>query len=221
MKIESINGFRIGDKVRLKDGDGRPHTIKFFEIDGFKELFCVVHCEDGTEAMLHEISLLEPKGLDEAPKKEWLDEYNEKVDAEIGSSCYSEKGLDEAPKRRLRQTGWITKVKAEREHDEERLQENVAEIRRIRAEKDRLNGAAEEYSKTPFIDDSGTLHEEAVELNIYDAFKAGAKWMAEQGETVEGEIVCAVAHPHENKVIARVNGDYKFGDKVIVQIRKK
>ena len=68
MNIESINGFRIGDKVRLKDGDGRPHTIKFFEIDGFKELFCVVHCEDGTEAMLHEISLLEHKGLDEAAK---------------------------------------------------------------------------------------------------------------------------------------------------------
>ena len=54
----------------------------------------------------------------------------------------------------------------------------------------------------------------------YHVFKAGAKWMAEQGETVEGEIVCAVAHPHENKVIARVNGNYKFGDKVIVQIRK-
>ena len=54
-----------------------------------------------------------------------------------------------------------------------------------------------------------------------EAFKAGAKWMAEQGETVEGEIVCAVAHPHENKVIARINGNYNFGDKVIVQIRKK
>ena len=69
MKVESINGFRIGDKVRLKDGDGRPHIIKFFEIDGFKELFCVVHCEDGTEAMLHEISLLEPQGIDEAAEE--------------------------------------------------------------------------------------------------------------------------------------------------------
>ena len=53
-----------------------------------------------------------------------------------------------------------------------------------------------------------------------DGFKSGAEWMAEQGETVEGEIVCAVAYPHENKVIARVYGDYRFGDKVIVQIRK-
>ena len=52
-------------------------------------------------------------------------------------------------------------------------------------------------------------------------YELGAKWMAEKGETAEGEIVCAVAHPHENKVIARVNGDYKFGDKVIVQIRRK
>lgn len=52
-------------------------------------------------------------------------------------------------------------------------------------------------------------------------YELGAKWDAEQGETVEGEIVCAVAHPHENKVIARVNSDYKFGEKVILQIRKK
>ena len=51
-------------------------------------------------------------------------------------------------------------------------------------------------------------------------YELGAKWVAEQGETVEGEIVCAVAYPHENKVIARVNGDYRFGDKVIVQIKK-
>ena len=56
---------------------------------------------------------------------------------------------------------------------------------------------------------------------ITAAFMTGARWMAEQGETVEGEIVCAVAHPHENKAIARVNGNYKFGDKVIVQIREK
>ena len=62
---------------------------------------------------------------------------------------------------------------------------------------------------------------EDVKKDMEFAFRAGAKWMAEQGETVEGEIMCAVAHPHENKVVARVNGNYKFGDKVIVQIRKK
>ena len=85
-------------------------------------------------------------------------------------------------------------------------------------ESQRLDEAAEEYEKDLWlsgIHDKGYRPREMVE-----AFKAGAKWMAEQGETVEGEIVCAVAHPHENKVIARVNGNYKFGDIVIVQIRK-
>lgn len=66
MKIEQINGFRIGDNVRLKDGDGRPHIIKSFELDGFHDFFIVVHFEDGTEAMPHEIALLQPQGLDEA-----------------------------------------------------------------------------------------------------------------------------------------------------------
>lgn len=30
-KIDNVFGFRIGDKVRLVDGDGRPHIIKYFE----------------------------------------------------------------------------------------------------------------------------------------------------------------------------------------------
>ena len=30
-RIDNVFGFRIGDKVRLKDGDGRPHIIKYFE----------------------------------------------------------------------------------------------------------------------------------------------------------------------------------------------
>ena len=53
-----IGGFRIGDKVRLKDGDGRPHIIKSFGIDGLKEYFIVVQFEDGTRAMLDNISLI-------------------------------------------------------------------------------------------------------------------------------------------------------------------
>lgn len=56
--ITSINGFTIGDKVRLKDGDGRPHIIKSFGIDGLKEYFIVVQFEDGISAMLNNISLL-------------------------------------------------------------------------------------------------------------------------------------------------------------------
>ena len=56
--IISINGFHIGDKVRLIDGDGRPHIIKSFSIDGIKEFFFEVQFEDGTEAMLDNIALL-------------------------------------------------------------------------------------------------------------------------------------------------------------------
>ena len=56
--ITSINGFAIGDKVRLKDGDGRPHTIKSFGIDGLKEYFIVVQFEDGARTMLDNVSLI-------------------------------------------------------------------------------------------------------------------------------------------------------------------
>ena len=66
--IVAINGFEIGDKVRLKDGDGRPHIIKSFSIDGLKEFFFVVQFVDGTEAMLDNISPL-PSNLDEAAQK--------------------------------------------------------------------------------------------------------------------------------------------------------
>lgn len=63
--ITSINGFKIGDKVRLKDGDGRPHIIQSFSIDGIKEFFFEVQFEDGTETMLNNIAPL-PSNLDEA-----------------------------------------------------------------------------------------------------------------------------------------------------------
>lgn len=66
--ITSINGFKIGDIVRLKDGDGRPHIIKSFSIDGMKEFFFEVQFEDGTETMLNNIAPL-PSNLDEAAKK--------------------------------------------------------------------------------------------------------------------------------------------------------
>ena len=75
--ITSINGFKIGDKVRLKDGDGRPHIIKSFSIDGMKEFFFEVQFEDGTEAMLDNIAPL-PCNLDEAAevaKQEYV--YND------------------------------------------------------------------------------------------------------------------------------------------------
>lgn len=56
---------------------------------------------------------------------------------------------------------------------------------------------------------------------IMDAFKAGAEWMTEQGETLEGEVMKDI----NNKLVVSAKGlsgtETKFGDKVIVQIRKK
>lgn len=67
--ITSINGFKIGDKVRLKDGDGSSHIIKSFSIDGMKEFFFEVQFEDGAETMLDNIAPL-PSDLDEAANEE-------------------------------------------------------------------------------------------------------------------------------------------------------
>ena len=133
---------------------------------------------------------------------------------------------------------WIREQVDDRDDDDALIAEKLKELHQIRAEKEprdcgkgihkqeytgcdmswmdedqRLDEAAEEYANKYCSDCAYHLEYEA-------AFEAGAKWDAEQGETVEGEIVCAVAYPHENKVIARVNGDYRFGDKVIVQIKK-
>ena len=81
MTIESINGFRIGDKVRLKDGDGRPHIIKSFEIDGWHGFFVVAHFEDAASTMIDNLSLLEPQGVDEAAIK-YLRQYDKDNDGE-------------------------------------------------------------------------------------------------------------------------------------------
>jgi len=72
--IISINGFKIEDKVRLKDGDGRSHMIKSFSIDGIKEFFFEVQFEDGTETMLDNIAPL-PSNLDEAARHYLLNEH--------------------------------------------------------------------------------------------------------------------------------------------------
>lgn len=51
-QITAINGFRIGDKVRLLDGDGREHIIKSFSIEGLNEFFFEVQFEDGSWTMV-------------------------------------------------------------------------------------------------------------------------------------------------------------------------
>jgi len=64
--------------------------------------------------------------------------------------------------------------------------------------------------------------------DIKDAFKAGAEWMAGQGETVEGDVDGNWRNQEDVPYEIYVTSDclpqdteFKFGDKVVVQIRKK
>ena len=45
--MQQVLGFKVGDKVRLKDGDGREHIIKEFElVHGIRSDFHFVHFHD-------------------------------------------------------------------------------------------------------------------------------------------------------------------------------
>lgn len=45
--MQQVLGFKVGDKVRLKDGDGREHIIKEFElVKGFDSCYYRVHFHD-------------------------------------------------------------------------------------------------------------------------------------------------------------------------------
>lgn len=57
---------------------------------------------------------------------------------------------------------------------------------------------------------------------LYKTFKAGAEWVAGQGESHETEIVSRVTgNGLLPAVSCLVNKSYKEGDKVVVQIRKR
>ena len=79
-----------------------------------------------------------------------------------------------------------------------------------------LDDAAEEYAYNE-CPSQGVAN-----IECEKHFKAGAKWMAEQGISCEGEIVKDIS----NKLavtakLPELERIGKFGDKVIVQIRKK
>lgn len=78
-----------------------------------------------------------------------------------------------------------------------------------------IDEAAEEYSENILANN------EDLQDAIEDVFKEGAKWMARQGETIEGEVVMDI----NNNLAITAKGfsgkEAVFGDKVIVQIRKK
>ena len=82
-----------------------------------------------------------------------------------------------------------------------------------------LDDAEFEYVQS--LDDIPVNQEE--DKMIYDAFKAGAKWMAGQGETVTG-IITKVGDKLDvetTEYLIPEESEFERGDRVIVQIRKK
>ena len=186
-----------------------------------------------------ELTRQDPQGLDEAPKKDWFDKYGEEVNAVRGSSHYSEKELDEAAEKYSFKETNERLMENEISRKNERLfhwQTNKAfkagakwRDAQIPKLPDNLDDAAEEYM---LITDTKNSHEEYM---IMGAFKAGAKWMAEQGEFLNGVVRKETYGCEENgdydewltvhidSILEQLpkNTQFKPGDKVIVQIRKK
>lgn len=60
------------------------------------------------------------------------------------------------------------------------------------------------------------------EINdIKDFFIAGAQWMASQGVTVDGLVVCDKDTHYYKDIVMEIPDTLNVGDKVIIQIRKK
>lgn len=56
---------------------------------------------------------------------------------------------------------------------------------------------------------------------VSDAFKAGAEWMAGQGETQEHFVIGSIAGSPCGPAVVCYTEEFVIGDEVIVQIRKK
>lgn len=80
---------------------------------------------------------------------------------------------------------------------------------------------AEEEMSDKTLDEAA--HEYACTKSPYgaNAFKAGAKWMAEQGEVQEHFVIGHTEESQGHPVIVCYPESFGIGDKVIVQIRKK
>ena len=81
---------------------------------------------------------------------------------------------------------------------------------------DNLDEAEFEYAQS--LDENPANEEE--DKMIYDAFKAGAEWMAKQGVTVNGYITDEIAY-NGVAVILDSEENFKPEEEVIVQIKKK
>lgn len=78
-----------------------------------------------------------------------------------------------------------------------------------------LDEAAEEFRKN---DDAKYPCDQC----LVNSFKYGAKWMAEQGYTTDGLVICDEKLTHGYKdIVMSIPESLNIGDKVIVQIRRK
>lgn len=93
-----------------------------------------------------------------------------------------------------------------------------------------LDEAAEEYIKfKPRYDIQQELEEgeDPTEIECFtidaaiDSFKAGAEWMAGQGETQQHFVIGSIADSPCGPAVVCYTEEFSVGDEVIVQIRKK
>ncbi len=86
-----------------------------------------------------------------------------------------------------------------------------------------LDEAAMAFAKTTFtrpLSDTPEQEITIIEPDKLVGFKAGAAWMAGQGETIE-DVVYACQDADMTPLVEVCPKTFKLGDKVIVQIRKK
>lgn len=77
----------------------------------------------------------------------------------------------------------------------------------------------DEAAKEEYPDFSNSIASKAAVDAVRDAFKTGVKWMTEQGETFNGFI--SVKRKRSLIVIEGSSRNFRYGDNIIVQIRKK
>lgn len=84
---------------------------------------------------------------------------------------------------------------------------------------DNLDEVAETYVAGQCPAQSSDLY---LEYQLEDAFKAGAEWMAGQGYTVDGVVICDKELTRGYKdIVMSIPDELKVDDKVTIQIRKK
>lgn len=99
-------------------------------------------------------------------------------------------------------------------------------IKNYKPEPKGLDEAAEEYARTTFTQPYSETPEKEITIIEPDklaGFKAGAKWMAEQGFNttaiiISGDEGTLRIHDFDRR---KLKQEFKCGDKVIMQIRRK